>query len=117
MTLAPTYLDKPAPRASQLPPRNEEPTEALAGTGGFGGQGKTRNSDSESTPSTEQQGAADSKRFATLRARLALAGWTLSCASAADGPAVFLAIRWNMPRELASLDAVAKFADMVGAPA
>ncbi len=72
------YLHKAAPRACQGPPRNEEPTEALAGTGGFGDQGKTRNSDSESTPATEQQGAADSKRFATLRARLALAGWTLT---------------------------------------
>jgi hypothetical protein len=110
------YLHKAAPRACQGPPRNEEPTEALAGTGGFGDQGKTRNSDSESTPATEQQGAADSKRFATLRARLALAGWTLTRTSAADSPVVFFATRWNKPRELAGLDAVAKFASMVGAP-
>jgi len=110
------YLHKAAPRACQGPPRNEEPTEALAGTGGFGDQSKTRNSDSESTPVTEQQGAADAKRFVTLRARLALAGWTLSRSSAVDGLAVFLACRWNMPRELASLDAVAAFADRVGAP-
>ena len=48
---------KPAPRACQGPPRNEEPTEALAGTGGFGDQNKTNNPDSEATPATEQQGA------------------------------------------------------------
>ena len=58
-----------------------------------------------------------SNRARSVANLLESAGWTLSCASAADGPAVFLAIRWNMPRELASLDAVAKFADMVGAPA
>jgi hypothetical protein len=62
---------------------------------------------------TEQ---ADSKRFAGLRARLALAGWVLSRTSADDGPVVFFATRWNMPRELPGLDAVAAFADRVGAP-
>jgi hypothetical protein len=60
---------------------------------------------------------AERKVFTTLRARLALAGWTLSRAATVDGATAFLAIRWNMPRELASLDAMAAFADMVGAPA
>jgi hypothetical protein len=61
--------------------------------------------------------AESDKAFATLRARLALAGWSLLRTSSEDGPAVFFACRWNMPRELASLEAVAEFADRVGAPA
>lgn len=59
----------------------------------------------------------DDKAFANLRARLAMRGWALTRTSAADGPVVFFATRWNMPRELPSLQAVAEFAERVGAPA
>lgn len=52
-------------------------------------------------------------RFATLRARLMLAGWTLTRSDASDGPVIFYACRWNMPRELADLAAVEAFADRV----
>lgn len=61
------------------------------------------------------QPADDCKRFATLRARLALAGWGLIRTDASDGPPIYFATRWNMPRELADLAAVEAFADRVGA--
>jgi hypothetical protein len=80
---------------------------------GFRDQGTEDRLDCQTVAATEQ---ADAKRFAGLRARLALAGWALSRTSAADGPVVLFATQWNMPRELASLDAVAEFADRVGAP-
>ena len=56
------------------------------------------------------------KIFATLRARLALAGWSLIRTCPTDGPVLYIAVRWGMPRELVSLDAVTEFADRVGAP-
>lgn len=68
-------------------------------------------------PIADPSADTDDKTFATLRARLAMRGWSLSRTSAADGPVVYFAARWNMPRELASLEAVAEFADRVGAPA
>ena len=55
------------------------------------------------------------KLFATLRARLALAGWSLDRTRPTDGPVLYIAARWGMPRELVSLDTVAEFADRVGA--
>lgn len=80
---------------------------------GFRDQGTADRPDCQTVAATEQ---ADAKRFAGLRARLALAGWALTRTNAADGLVVFFATRWGMPRELASLDAVATFADRVGAP-
>lgn len=62
------------------------------------------------------QHADDCKRFATLRARLALAGWGLIRTYNSDGAPICFATRWNMPRELACLSAVEAFADRVGAP-
>jgi hypothetical protein len=77
---------------------------------GFKGQGKESKSDCADD-------AATVKRFATLRARLALAGWALTRTEAgADSPPRFYASRWNMARELADLAAVDRFADRVGAP-
>lgn len=58
--------------------------------------------------------ADDGKRFATLRAHLALKGYSLSRTAASDGPVCFYVTRWSMARELASLDAVARFLDQVG---
>ncbi len=54
------------------------------------------------------------KAFATLRAELALRGYTLSRSSAADGPATFYVGRWGMVRELRDLPAVAALLDQVG---
>lgn len=62
--------------------------------------------------------AATVERYATLHARLALAGWALTRTEAgADAPPRFHASRWNMARELADLAAVEQFADRVGARA
>lgn len=106
--LAPLGAAAGTPAAVGSPTKDEAPR--LAGTAGFRDQGKADNPDSEATPTAEQQ-AADAKRFATLRARLALAGWALSGTPAGT----FHATRWGMVRELASLDAVVEFTDRVGA--
>jgi hypothetical protein len=62
----------------------------------------------------EQLKAAHRKRFETVRARLALAGWILT--EQTDGVGYFAA-RWNGVRDLADLGAVESFAKQVGAPA
>jgi hypothetical protein len=51
------------------------------------------------------------KVFATLRARLALRGFCLQPLSGGE----FLVHRWNLHRLLPSLDAVQRFAKLVGA--
>ena len=79
-------------------------------------QDKSASPDSAGPQADEQLGADNGKRFSTLRARLALAGWELSKANAGDALDVFYASRWNMARELHGLAAVATFADRVGAP-
>ena len=57
--------------------------------------------------------AAQRKRFNTLRARLALAGWGLT--STPNNPhGAFTISRWGMTRDLLDLAAVARFADRVG---
>lgn len=107
-----------APHSAQSPPdvltqpqKDETPGWQAEG---FWGQEQVHNADCQCT-ATEAQ--ADEKRFATLRARLGSRSWMLSRSHAADGNVVYAATRWNMARELANLDAVAAFADMVGAPA
>ena len=55
------------------------------------------------------------KAFATLRAELALQGYSLSRSSAADGPVSFYVGRWGMVRELRDLAAVIAFAEQAGA--
>lgn len=56
------------------------------------------------------------KTFATLRARAALAGFTLCTMTETDGLCFYLLSRWGMSRPLADLDAVAVFLRQVGAP-
>ena len=56
----------------------------------------------------------DGKRFATMRALLALKGYSLSRTHGDDGPARFFVTRWNLARELRDLAAVARFLDQVG---
>lgn len=57
---------------------------------------------------------ADDKAFHTLRARLALAGRTLSRTDASDGARAYFVSGWGMVRELRDLDTVAAFAKQVG---
>jgi hypothetical protein len=59
--------------------------------------------------------SAETKRFATLRARCALAGWSLIEPRPAAQPAAFLATRWGMARSLPDLDAVEGFLERIGA--
>ena len=54
---------------------------------------------------------AETKRFATVQARLALQGFVLRKID--DGS--FVCSRWGMFRELQNLDAVERFAGLVGA--
>lgn len=61
-----------------------------------------------------EQPADDGKRFATLRAHLALNGYSLHRTAADDGPVCFYVTRWGMARELRDLAAVAWFLDQVG---
>ena len=56
------------------------------------------------------------KAFLTLRAKLALAGHTLSRTDSTDGPVTYCVGRWGMVRELRDLEAVQAFAVQVEAP-
>ena len=62
-----------------------------------------------------EQPTDDSKRFATLRAHLALKGYSLHRTAAGDGPVCFCVTRWGMARELPDITAVRAFAEQVGA--
>ena len=62
-----------------------------------------------------EQHADDGKRFATLRAHLALKSYSLSRTHGDDGPVCFYVNRWGMVRELRDLAAVRAFAQQVGA--
>jgi len=56
------------------------------------------------------------KRFATLRARAALIGYSLCTLTETDGLCFYLVSRWGMSRVLPDLAAVALFLRKVGAP-
>ena len=89
------------------PPQKGECPE-LAGGGTFREQGR------ENTPDCADI-TAECKRLATLRARLALAGWVL--ATTPDSPhGAFTVSRWGMARDLVDLAAVEAFSAQVGAP-
>lgn len=103
-------LGAPGAAAAGLTAGHKDEARELGSGAGFRDQGQADSPDCA-------EASSDGKRFATLRARLALAGWALTRTSAADGPVAFFATRWNMPRELADLAAVERFADLVGAPA
>lgn len=57
-----------------------------------------------------EQPTHDNKRFATLRAHLALKGYSLHRTAAGDGLVRFYVSRWGMARDLA---VVARFLDQV----
>ena len=58
--------------------------------------------------------AHDGKAFASLAARFALAGHTLSRSNAADGAGLYYAARWGMSRALPDLKAAANFLAQIG---
>jgi hypothetical protein len=62
-----------------------------------------------------EQPTNDGKRFATLRAHLALKGYSLHRTAAGDGPVCFYVTRWGLVRELRDIAAVRAFAEQVGA--
>ena len=60
-------------------------------------------------------GAGADKAFLTLRALLALKGYSLSRTHGDDGPVCFHVNRWGMVRELRDIAAVRAFAQRLGA--
>lgn len=60
-------------------------------------------------------GQREGKAFATLAARFALAGHTLTRSNPADGAVLYYAGRWGVSRALHDLDAAAQFLTQIGA--
>ena len=108
-------LGAPDAAAAGLSAPHKDEDHRLAGAAVFRDQDKANTPDCADDPAGDQPGTTDCKRFATLRARLALAGWGLIRTDPSDGAPNYFATRWNMPRELADLAAVEAFADRVGA--
>ena len=54
-------------------------------------------------------GQREGKAFATLAARFALAGHSLTHSNPADGAVLYYASRWGLSRTLHDLDAAAQF--------
>jgi len=59
-------------------------------------------------------GQREGKAFATLAARFALAGHTLTRSSPADGAVMYYAGRWGLFRALPDLEAAAQFLAVIG---
>ena len=59
-------------------------------------------------------GQREGKAFATLAARFALAGHTLTRSNPADGAVMYYAGRWGLSRALPDLDAAAQFLVTIG---
>ena len=68
-----------------------------------------------SAPIAAQACLTDGKPFATLRARAALAGFTLCTMTETAGLCFYLVSRWGMSRTLPDLAAVVAFLRQVGA--
>ena len=102
--LAPLGAAGAAPAGLSPPQKDESPE--LGGGGAIEEQCKTDEADCADA-------AAQRKRFNTLRASLALAGWALTRTDPADGPVAFFVGRWGMERRLCDLAAVAAFTDRV----
>lgn len=69
------------------------------------------------TTATQLLPALERKAWATLQARLALAQFKADVIEGDNGRPLFVVSRWTLTRAFDSLDAVAAFADRVGAPA
>lgn len=115
VNLVPISADAAAP-AGLSPPQVGAPRAGGNGKGRGRDQGTADTTDCAGGLTSAQPDADDGKRYSTLRARLALAGWALTRSDASDGPVTYHASRWGMVRELASVAAVSEFADRVGAP-
>ena len=61
-------------------------------------------------PTRQREG----KAFATLAARFALAGHTLTHSNPAEGVVLYYAGRWGLSRALHDLDAAAQFLTQIG---
>jgi len=61
-----------------------------------------------------EQRADDGKRFATLRAQLALKGHVLNRTHRDDGPVVYWAERWGLVRNLPTIADVQRFLTQIG---
>jgi len=59
-------------------------------------------------------GQREGKAYATLVARFALAGHTLTRSNPADGAVMYYAGRWGLHRALPDLDAAAQFLRQIG---
>ena len=59
-------------------------------------------------------GQREGKAFASLAARFALAGHTLTRSNPADGAAMYYAGRWGLSRALPDLQAAAHFLAQIG---
>ena len=59
-------------------------------------------------------GQREGKAFATLAARFALAGHTLTHSNPADGAVMYYAGRWGFSRALHDLDAASQFLTQIG---
>ena len=59
-------------------------------------------------------GQREGKAFATLAARFAFAGQTLTHSNSADGAVLYYAGRWGMSRALPDLQAAAYFLAQIG---
>ncbi len=90
--LAPLGTDAAAP-AGLSPPQVGAPQAGGDGEGRGRDQGKTDSPDCAVQQPGDQPGAEDGKRFATLRARLALTSWSLTRTDAGDGPVTYYATR------------------------
>ena len=66
--------------------------------------------DSQIVPNSVEAG----KAFATLAARFALAGHTLTRGNPADGAGLYCAGRWGLSRALPDLQAAAHFLEKLG---
>ena len=108
--LAPLGTAGAAPAGLSNPTNDDVPGDQAEG---IKGQAGTDKGDSVAA-SANQQAIADRKRFSTLRARLALAGYALSRIDASDGAVIYRASRWGMTRALDNLVDVESFAARVG---
>lgn len=112
-----TPLGAPGAAAAGLTAGPKDEARELGSTAGFREHTEPNNRDcAHDAPGTQPAYAvaAAEKTFSTLRARLALRGFALTRIDSAGCP-VYTVTRWDLARELASLDDVAAFANRVGA--
>ena len=70
----------------------------------------------DAAPAAAPCDPTQTKTFAVLRARAALAGFSLCTMTETDGLCFYLLSRWGMSRTLPDLAAVVVFLRQVGAP-